>query len=242
MTRRDVIRIGLSVPGLAALPAWAASSREFWNNKPPVEWTKSEIQDLLSRSPWAKEVNLSDNGPGVDFGRPNTGGGSGGSGLPGGGLPGLPSGPPMGKPFVPQGSLGRFRATVRWDSALPIREAMNSKPSKDAGQYYIIALTGDVPDPGRSIGGEGETLDQRRFESLKQFTRLERKSDAILLSRAASTPNGYPSGGGTLFCFERGDSILADDKQVTFVTRAGPYEVRARFTLKDMLYRGKLEL
>jgi hypothetical protein len=148
----------------------------------------------------------------------------------------------MGKPFVPQGGLGRFRATVRWDSALPIREALNSKAPKDAEQNYIICLTGDVPDPGRSFGGDGETLDQRRLDSLKQYTRLERKSDAIVLSRVAPTPNGYPSGGGTLFYFERGGASLADDKQVTFVTRAGPYEVRARFNLKEMLYRGKLEL
>ena len=80
------------------------------------------------------------------------------------------------------------------------------------------------------------------LENLKQFTKLERKGEPIYLSRMAATSDGYPSIGGTLFYFERGNSVLADDKQVTFVTRVGPYEVKARFNLKEMLYHGKLEL
>ena len=31
-------------------------------------------------------------------------------------------------------------------------------------------------------------------------------------------------------------------KQVTFVTKVGPLEVKCKFTLRDMLYRGNLEL
>jgi hypothetical protein len=53
-------------------------------------------------------------------------------------------------------------------------------------------------------------------------------------------PSGYQSGGGTLFYFERGD--MSEEKQVTFVTRVGTYEVKARFNLKEMLYHGKLDL
>jgi len=243
MTRRDVIRIGLGLPCVGALQAWAASSKESWNSKPPSDWTQTEIQDLLSRSPWAKEVTVSDNGPGIDYSHGNAGGGRGNSPLPAGGsIPGLPSGPPMGRPFFPQDGPQRFKAIVRWDSALPIREAMHAKPSKDFDQNYIVVVTGDLPDMGRIVGADGQTLDEVRLESVKQYTRLERKGSPILLSRMAATPDGYPSGGGTLFYFERRDPILAEDKQLMFVTRVGAYEVRARFSLKDMLYRGKLEL
>ena len=45
-----------------------------------------------------------------------------------------------------------------------------------------------------------------------------------------------------LFYFQRGDPIRPDDKQVTFVTKLGPLEVRAKFILKEMLYQGKLAL
>jgi hypothetical protein len=237
MTRRDVTRIALGLPGFAALQAWAASSKEFWNNKPLSDWTQSEIQELLNRSPWAKEVNLSDGGHGLDVGngggvRGGGGGGGGGFGQPGGGI---------GRQFAPQAGLGRFSAIVRWDSALPVREAMHTQPSKDSGQNYIISVTGNLPDVGRIVG-DGQTLDEARMESLKQYTRLERKGDPIGLSRMVATPNGYPSGGGTLFYFERREPILAEDKQVTFVTRVGSYEVKARFNLKEMLYHGKLEV
>jgi hypothetical protein len=227
------------LPGIAALPAWAASSKVFWNDKPSSDWTKSEIEDLLNRSPWARDVSVSDNGPGLDFGNGNHGNAGGSQGM-GGGLPGLPSGPPMGRPFAPRASLGRYTAVVRWDSASPIREAMHVKPSKDSEQYYIIAVTGDLPDPGRIAGAEDNILDERRLESLRQYTRIERKGAPLVLARMASTPNGYPSGGGTLFYFERGD--LSEEKQVTFVTRVATYEVKARFNLKEMLYHGKLDL
>jgi hypothetical protein len=218
---------------LAALQAWAASSKEFWNSKPASDWTPSEIQDLVNRSPWAKEVNLSENGHGLDVGNGGGGrGGGGGYGAPPGGVV---------RQFAPQAGLGRFTATVRWDSALPIREAMHIQPSKDSGQNYIISVTGNLPDVGRIVGA-GQTLDEGRMESLKQYTRLERKGDPIGLSRMVATPDGYPFGGGTLFYFERREPILAEDKQVTFVTRVGSYEVKARFNLKEMLYRGKLEM
>lgn len=231
----------MSLPSVVALPASASSSKAFWNDKPSSDWTKDEIQDLLNRSPWAKEINVSDSGPGIDYGK-GVGNGGNGNGPPrlGGDLPGLPSGPPMGKPFAPQASLGRYRAVVRWDSASPVREAMHVKPTKDSEQYYIIAVTGDLPDVGRSAGAEDDTLDGQRLESLRQYTRLDRKGAPIVLSRMVSTPNTYPSGGGTLFYFERAD--LSEEKQVTFVTRVGTFEVKARFNLKEMVYHGKLDL
>jgi hypothetical protein len=224
----------LGLPGFAVLQAWAASSKDFWNAKPPAEWTKSDIQDLLNRSPWAKEVNVSDNGHGLDTGSGAPSGSYGAAGAHGISSSSLP------RQFVPQPK--HFSATVRWDSALPIREALHSKPSKDFDQNYIIAVSGDVPDTGRIAGGGSATLDEQRMENLKQYTRLERKGDPILLARVADTPADYGSLGGTLYYFPRRDALLAEDKQITFVTRVGPYEVKARFNLKEMLYHGKLEI
>jgi hypothetical protein len=44
-------------------PAWAGVSRllayapaQFWNERPAAEWSEKEVQQLLSRSPWAKEA------------------------------------------------------------------------------------------------------------------------------------------------------------------------------------------
>src|SRR5437879_3003140 len=90
LTRRDAIRIGLGI----ATPAWAFSSKDFWNDKPPSDWTGSEVQELLTRSPWAKETSVSYNGgPGSAGGRRSGGYGGGGIGGIGGGIPGLGGGP-----------------------------------------------------------------------------------------------------------------------------------------------------
>ena len=260
LTRRDAIRIGLRFSaGLAAIPAQAFSSKEFWNEKPPADWSSKEVQELLNKSPWAKEGSVAYNGgPGGAGGggrypRGGGGGGIGGIGGIGGGIPGLGggaggrrggtgSGYPGGPVGGPQGDVRQFGAVVRWDSALPIREAMHAKTSDDPLKNYIIAVIGDMPSMGRRRDDDDEVQDERSLEMLKQYTKLERKGDPIFLDRTEATPKEYPSGAGTLFYFERRDSIVPDDKQVTFVTKMGPYEIKARFTLRDMLYHGKLEL
>ena len=48
--------------------------------------------------------------------------------------------------------------------------------------------------------------------------------------------------GGTLFYFSRVLPLSLDDRQVTFVTKMGPLEVKCKFILREMLYRGALEL
>jgi hypothetical protein len=45
---------------------------------------------------------------------------------------------------------------------------------------------------------------------------------------------------GTLFYFSRADPIK--DGQATFSTKMGPVEVKCKFTVKEMTYRGKLGL
>ena len=48
---------------------------------------------------------------------------------------------------------------------------------------------------------------------------------------------------GIMFLFSRDDHpIKRDDKEVTFQTKLGPLQLKARFVLKDMLYRDQLEL
>ena len=112
MTRRTALLIGLTG---GFVPAFA--SREFWNEKKPSEWTGEEIDLLLNKSPWAKEAAVSyyggQNGPLSST------------------LPGTRS-----KSVEPQrierhfaqcGVTGGVEGLiVRWESALPVREALKS--------------------------------------------------------------------------------------------------------------------
>jgi hypothetical protein len=46
-----------------------------------------------------------------------------------------------------------------------------------------------------------------------------------------------------LFFFPRGEAPIAkEDNELVFATQFGPMEMKAMFPLKEMLYRGKLEL
>jgi hypothetical protein len=102
LSRRKLF--ALAGAGIAACAPLSASSGEFWEKKTPNEWTPEEIDKLVTKSPWAKEVTAQyapgeggggyPNGGGNGGGYPNDGGypGNGGGGYPGGGGGGYPNG------------------------------------------------------------------------------------------------------------------------------------------------------
>ena len=57
MGRRDIFRFA----ALTGLSLWAETyafaASDFWNKKKPAEWTEQEIQELRTKSPWAKKVD-----------------------------------------------------------------------------------------------------------------------------------------------------------------------------------------
>lgn len=223
MTRRSALLLGLA-GGFAPPRSWAYASKEFWNEKQPSEWSTEEIGLLLNKSPWAKDAAISyyggQNGPlsssmpGSRSRRSNSSNASSGT---------SPSGV----------SPAEWKAIVRWESALPVREALKVPPPPDFEKFYILNMVGDVPSVGADPAG---------FETLKQFTKLEHKGDQILLSRVAVSPKNEQSLSGTLFYFSRGLALRPEDKQATFSTKLGPIDVKCKFTLRDMMYRGNLEL
>src|SRR5271165_4201960 len=58
-TRRDILFAAAGAGSFCEFAAalWAAS-QGFWNRKPSTEWSPEEIQQLTTRSPWAKETNF----------------------------------------------------------------------------------------------------------------------------------------------------------------------------------------
>jgi hypothetical protein len=292
-----MLRIALGAPfGAAVLsgfPAWAAS-REFWDAKPSSEWNSSEIERILTKSPWAKDVNVSYNGGqggsngGRGGGGSRRGSGGGGIGFPGGGGIGFPGGGRTGGGGYPGGGGGypgggggypgggggypggggdgrsreAFHGTLRWESALPIQEALridaaDGKPNPDFTKYYVLHLLGDFPAMGRrqnrddgdtrrrdddSNDRDDDVQAERRQEMFKDTTRLERKDGFIRVEKVEEGSRVGNLGPGTFFYFSRLDDISMDDKQVQFVTKIGPVEIKAKFVLKEMVYHGKLSI
>ncbi len=224
MTRRELLMLSL-----AAVPSLASPAGEFWNEKKPADWTEDEVRELLTKSPWAKEASVS------------VFGGAGGSLLNRNGAISeegvmTSTGRQRGKKTQTTQSGDapdlRYKAIVRWESALPIREALKKKPVESAADFYILALVGDLAlaDPD-----EDEAQRESRLDMMKQYTKLERRGGAIPLANIESVKKV-----GTLFYFPRAEPIK--DGQVTFTAKVGPVEVKCKFTVKEMTYHGKLEL
>ncbi len=127
----------------------AFGGKKFWEHKEFPEWSGKEIKQMLTKSPWARSVNIrmsgmQSGGQRADGGRsgipsggggggyPGAGGGAGGSGGGGSGQPGGGAGGSGGGGSGGGGGYGggaggfapSFSLTVRWFSALPIKHAL----------------------------------------------------------------------------------------------------------------------
>ena len=68
LTRRSLMRFAAALPvAFAAIPAWAFSSKDFWETKPSSDWNSEEVDRMITKSPWAKEVAITS---GSRIGRP----------------------------------------------------------------------------------------------------------------------------------------------------------------------------
>jgi hypothetical protein len=245
MTRRNFTFSGLSA-AVVTNRAFGASHDAFWNEKKPAEWSDLQIQHLMTHSPWAKETTVavhmagSDNGGRASSGRGRNRGGGGGGGIAedgempsaggrsgrGGGSSGGLSGPDS-----PAGRGPEIKVLVRWESAAPIRDALKSQLDPKVAGSYIISVFG-LPV------GAGQEMEER----LKSATELQRKGrDPV--SPVAIQFRNKPNGSLLLFMFPKDPQpIDLDDKEVVFVTKAGPVDLKVKFPLKEMIYNGRLEL
>jgi len=221
------------VTGLGFAAAAYGWAKDFWNEKKPADWTADEVQQMLTRSPWAKEASIFDSAThkGVSS-APYAGGVYGRRRYES----------PDGKSLPTVGGIKGWSAIVRWESALPVRDAMKAPKTADLDENYIIALVGDIPGASVPTDDDSAAERQQKMDVLKESTRLERRDDPLELQRVKIAPRTPLSPAGTLYYFSRVLPITAEDKQVTFVTKVGPLELKCKFTLRDMLYRGNLEL
>ena len=158
LSRRSALM--LAAAGLLDWNRLYASAPDFWNKKPPSEWTPEEIDRLLTKSPWARQVTAQYAAGGereAGRGAPN-GGGYPGGGYPGGsgggqrggiGIGGIGIGMPRGRGGTGGGRGGERRTTtssytgtVRWESARPILDAAKTPlPEAFADHYVMVAST-----------------------------------------------------------------------------------------------------
>lgn len=242
---------------LLLLPAGMAASQP-WARKDPQQWTTADTSHLLLDSPWAQQTGVTFGiKPEEEYVPPQ---------LPGAAEAGLPGQQQSNIHW--DGGVGRndryntptLNVTVRWDSALPERLALARDQTLDkssvapysaeqAGKDYIITIVGLVPG-GRyrtvgspaAVSSSDDSVDSRNPEPLLEGLMVNSR---LLTATGAIRPENVKLDGetGTLhFFFSREHAINLSDKEVVFESRFGSLTVSQKFRLKDMVYKGKLEL
>jgi hypothetical protein len=214
---------------LWTLGAASLAATNFWEAKAYTEWSEKEVEELLTDSPWARKLSVVIPIPPRAGGDDATGRGGGRGGDDGGGGRGFP---------VPSPQL---KLAITWRSAMPVRQALirlpngasnaavDQRPLLERPEFYIVTIAGVPARFSRATATAGTTSFLRRGKKMP----------------IALAQGGLQQDGATLtlvFAFPRTDPITLDDKEVEFVTTLGTIEIKKKFSLKEMVVSGQLEL
>jgi len=210
LNRREILALALA----ARVTPMRASDSDFWNSKPPANWTAEEIARLLGNSPWAKEIT-----PTYTSQPPQTDNRPWSENPPIGGIPGR----------VPKGSAKvPYQAIIRWESAEPIRQAQKRALPAAFGGHHVLGISFRLRVT-RDLG-------PRPVEDLKRSAVLvsQRAVDAAIVQVDPNLQQGF------LIAFLK--TFMPGDQHLEFSARAGRLAFKAKFNTGDMLYHGQLAL
>jgi len=204
-----------------------------WVDKKPTEWNPSDIQTILNRSPWTREAGLEFTPDAIDAG-------GGKTGRRATAVEGLRD----------KRTLTGFKVLVRWESGLPIRQARRpTSPASNDTAHYVLSIS-RVPMAflaALSPGGQARPdatngPNEEDVARIAQFSSIQRDGqDPIPADHADWSASDFES--RIMISFSKGrQPIELPDREVIFVSRIGDLIVRAPFILKEMVYRGELEL
>jgi hypothetical protein len=238
-----------------------------WQKKDPEQWTSEDIQRVTSNSPWAQVASATFPDPRRNDEPQSV------YTLPGAAQAGM-AGPRGASDGHWDGGVGKntgggllptLPVVIRWDSALPVRQAWwRSKQLRmresslwgkegppQESKHYIVTVEGLIPAGRYSGSGQLETKsssDDTTGSATNPEPVLEglmANSKLLVRGQAPITCENVtmdPDTGAVHLFFPRSTPIQRSDKEVAFATRFGSLTVEKHFRLNDMIYRGKLEL
>lgn len=228
-----------------AVSLWAA---DFWTIKPYTDWNEKELQKIVTNSPWAKQISIAmpAGSSGTDSGRKSKRGGDSGGGSGGFGAIGQTSGNSEITGTDAGGGAG-FSFTVRWQSALPIKQALvkekygaEASKSEEAQRIlqasepvYVVVIT------GLSRGMMRGDADQIKKEMMENTSLLIKGREPIKPADFRIAGQGRVD---AVFAFPKTNPITEDDKDVEVWCKVAGFNLKQKFHLKDMMFDGKLEL
>ncbi|MBV9403901.1 MAG: hypothetical protein JO211_01050 [Acidobacteriaceae bacterium] len=227
-------------------------------------WSAGDAQRILADSPWAQPASASFAPVQSDEPPPP-------GPLPGAAQAGM-SGSSVSTDGKWDGGVGKIPATgtpslpitIRWESALPVREALlrlqgtgttdnAAFTAAQAQRDYIITVIGLVPAGRYRSAGQIDTTSRsdddgsstEPYDPEHMLEGLMAESRLMPRGRKALAPEDVKLDAATgvlhLF-FPRTQRIALNDKEVVFAARFGSMTIQRRFRLKSMTYKGTLEL
>ncbi|HEU5020389.1 MAG TPA: hypothetical protein VFT60_00815 [Bryobacteraceae bacterium] len=213
ISRRRALLLG--VLAAAGRPALLAGP-PFWDKKPASQWTPDEVNEMITHSPWAKQVTAQYR-VAMDDSRIQ------------------PGAPPVQRPgepmpgecgLAPCSSVMPGKVMVIWESAQPIREVLHPEEPPEFNGRYIISIRGLAGDYAAGRLRAGSELKAKDRPPLQPGI-VDRRNNTWL------------------FGFSRELLPLTKkDRDVQFTVRIGENLsdtlVRASFDPREMIYRGEL--
>ena len=214
--------------GLLIVCIAASLADEAWKTKRVADWTEQETKEVLTNSPWAVVTT-----PTVKKEEKRTHGGMG-VGIPG--MPRRRANEPVEEP-TSQPTDSAPALTLRWESALPIREAELKAREINAPvveeQYYGIAVYGlpthfvkDPQNAGDRLKGQAAIKREGQKDLHPSHVDVIQRDDGVVV----------------VFLFPRTKEITVKDARIEFNAQVGPYQISQSFRLDEMVYQGKMEL
>jgi hypothetical protein len=218
-----------------------------WKSKPAAQWTEEDAKQILTASPWARQVRavvtrrLTEEQlrEGGQMGQP--------SGVGHDGVDPKGSGPTVSANiFTGLGDNDRsprslpqpIALRLRWESALPVRIAEFKSRTVDApaldDEGYRIAVYGI---PGGGFKGDPEELG-RPLKNLAGLKRAGKKDVRPVSVDVLQLESGVV----VVYLFPLSAEISKIDGQVRFEAQIGRIVVTQTFELSEMEFMGKLEL
>jgi hypothetical protein len=245
MIRRDVVLL------LAAAISFGAS--DFWNKKKPADWSADEIDQLKTRSPWAKKIQIDGGRPqsrpqsmDTEGSRGSFGGmqGADRNGISEGGGGRGARGGRGGDPDAARAAMATTEVIIRWESAAPLRDATKLQLPPEFENSYAISVTG-LP-PAVLIMGVGRGEPSAR-PAERQRAMVQRLLGVTTLTAKGRDPEAAAvvvqsaDRASLIFAFPKLPLTL-DDKNVVFTMNLGSTAIKAKFEPKEMSWNGQLEL
>ena len=217
----------LAISVVCLLACAAVTAADFWEETAFNDWSDGDVEKMMSNSPWAKRIT-------VVFPRPPREGARGGvaaGGGAGGGGGGF-------------GGAGQSRLVVRWQSALPVRQAqVRAQIERGATVPEEVLDVLNQPPPGYFVFVTGIPGQFARLsaEELGAEARLERNGKPPILPVQAG-PRREGRSLSLVYVFPKDDPIVLEDDEVEFVAKVGETTIKRKFKLEEMVFNDRLEL